>query len=213
MSYHPFSMPLDYMRLLRELVEERESWVRKRDDVERELSRLSELIRSTIKMLPADRRLQCEYDELVERVDNRPRGLTFLIRSAFTAGKEWLTPIEIRDYLKGNGFNFEKYKANPLASIHTTLKRMVPHEVECKTVDGQKIYRLKTAGQWMSSFTEAREWVNELRKTHPDKKFIALSATANRPRAALPLDNSTAKSTRPRRKHSSLGKQINKEQR
>ena len=38
----------------------------------------------------------------------------------------WLTPVEIRDALKRMGFPFENYKANPLASIHTTLKRMVP---------------------------------------------------------------------------------------
>ena len=36
------------MQLLRDLVEERESWARKRDEEERELSRRSELIRRTL---------------------------------------------------------------------------------------------------------------------------------------------------------------------
>ncbi len=121
-------MPIDYMQMLRRLVEERESWVRKRDDAMRELSRLSELIRSTIKMFPPEQRSKC--DALFERIDNRPAGLTTAIRLCFTGGKKWLTPVEIRDYLKSNGFNFESYKANPLASIHTTLRRMVPDEVE-----------------------------------------------------------------------------------
>ncbi len=150
-------MPINYKKMLRQLVKERERWVRKRDDAMRELSRLSELIRSTIKMLPPEQRAKC--DALFERIDNRPAGLTTAIRLCFTAGKGWLTPVEIRDYLRGNGFNFESYKANPLASIHATLKRMVPHEVEGKTVDGQKIYRLKTVEQWSAALAEAGEWL------------------------------------------------------
>ena len=150
-------MAIDYLQMLRQLIQERESWARKRDDALRELSRLSDVIRSTVRMLPAE---QCaKFDALMENVDRRPAGLTIAIRFCFTAGKEWLTPVEIRDYLKGNGFNFENYKANPLASIHTTLKRMVPHEVECKTVNGQKLYRLKTAEQWSAAIGEMREWL------------------------------------------------------
>jgi hypothetical protein len=84
-----------------------------------------------------------------------------VIRRAFSAGQDWLTPTEIRDYLKNIGFNFERSKANPLASIHTTLRRMVPHEVESKTLEGQKIYRLKSAEQWRSSFEEAGPWLEQ----------------------------------------------------
>lgn len=154
-------MTIDYFQLLRSLVEERESWIQKRDDADRELSRLAELIRSTIKMLPEEQRSKCDCEILLERLDNRPPGLTTAIRSAFTAGREWLTPTEVRDYLKNIGFNFESYKANPLASIHTTLRRMVPHEMECKLEDGRKLYRLKTAEQWRSSLKEARQWLAE----------------------------------------------------
>jgi len=152
-------MSIDYMQMLRALAEEREVWLRKRDEAMRELSRLSELIRSTIKMLTPVQRAKC--DALLERIDRRPAGLTTSIRLCFTAGKEWLTPVEIRDMLVGMGFRFEMYKANPLASIHTTLKRMVPHEVECKTVNGQKTYRLKTVEQWKAAMAEAREWLAE----------------------------------------------------
>ena len=88
-------------------------------------------------------------------------GLTTAIRRAFSAGQDWLTPTEIRDYLKNIGFNFERYKANPLASIHTTLRRMVPHEVESKTLEGRKIYRLKTVEQWRSSFGEVGQWLEQ----------------------------------------------------
>jgi hypothetical protein len=149
------------VQLLRDLVEEREAWSRKRDEAERELSRLSELMRSTIKMLSPEERSKCDCEILLERIDNRPPGLTTVVRGAFTAGKQWLTPVEVRDYLKSIGFNFDKYKANPLASIHTTLRRMVPHEMECKRLDHQKVYRLKTAEQWRASIGEARNWLEE----------------------------------------------------
>jgi hypothetical protein len=155
-------MSIDYVQMLRALAEEREGWVKKRDEAMRELSRLAELIRATVKMLTPEQRAKC--DALLERIDRRPAGLTTSIRLCFTArkdtaGKEWMTPVEIRDLLKTTGFNFESYKANPLASIHTTLKRMVPHEVECKTVGGEKLYRLKTLEQWKAAMKEAREWL------------------------------------------------------
>ena len=150
-------MSIDYMQMLRQLAEEQEVWIRKRDEAMRELSRLSELIRSAVKMLTPEQR--SKGDALLERIDRRPAGLTTTIRLCFTAGKEWLTPVELRDLLRATGFDFESYKANPLASIHTTLKRMVPHEVECKTLGGQKVYRLKTIEQWKAALAEARDWL------------------------------------------------------
>jgi hypothetical protein len=52
-------MPIDYVQLLRELMKDRESWARKRDEADREFSRLSDLIRSTVKMLSPEERDQC----------------------------------------------------------------------------------------------------------------------------------------------------------
>jgi hypothetical protein len=122
LSYYCF-VTIDYPRLLRDLLDERESWCRRRDEPERELSRLSELIRSTIKMFSPEQRSRCDCEVLLERIDQRPVGPTTVIRRALSAGEEWLTPTEIRTYLKGIGFDLERYKANPLASIHTTLQR------------------------------------------------------------------------------------------
>lgn len=161
MSYS-LSMPIDYVQLLRELMKEREIWARKRDDADREFSRLSDLIRSTVKMLSPEERDQCVGD-LIEHFDHvYSPGLTNLVRGAFGSGKEWLTPTQIRAYLGSIGFDFEKYKANPMASIHTTLRRMVPNEVECKIVNGQKLYRLKTVEHWGASMLEdVRGWLDQ----------------------------------------------------
>ena len=185
------------MQMLLDLMEERQRWLNQRDEAIREISRLSELIRATINMIPADQ--IARYEPIFERLENRPAGLSMAIRACFTSGatpaslwaerykggpikaeeskreegqpergkaegrgtdataavpekeaaeKNWLTPVEIRDALKRMGFPFENYKANPLASIHTTLKRMVPAEMETKTLkDGQKVYRLEERGR------------------------------------------------------------------
>ncbi len=153
-------MPIDYVQLLRELMKERESWARKRDDADREFSRLSDLIRSTVKMLSPEERDQCVGD-LIEHFDHvYSPGLTNLSgRFRFWQGLAY--PTQIRAYLGSIGFNFDKYKANPMASIHTTLRRMVPNEVECKIVNGQKLYRLKTVEHWGASMLEDVEdgWI------------------------------------------------------
>jgi hypothetical protein len=179
-------VPINYMQMLLDLMEERQKWLNRRDEAIREISRLSELIRATMNMIPADQ--IARYEPIFERLENRPLGLSMAIRACYTgatpatlwaeggkgtmssaekgssektdAEKTWLTPVEIRDALKRMGFPFENYKANPLASIHTTLKRMVPAEMETKTLpDGQKVYRLKSAGQWAAALAEARQWL------------------------------------------------------
>ena len=186
------------MQMLLDLMEERQKWLNRRDEAVREISRLSELIRATMNMIPSEQ--IARYEPIFERLENRPAGLSMAIRACFTgatpatlwaerykegesnagrreeeeskpgtvppgpekddAEKNWLTPVQIRDALKRMGFPFENYKANPLASIHTTLKRMVPAEMETKTLaDGQTVYRLKSAGQWAAALAEARQWL------------------------------------------------------
>lgn len=174
------------MQMLLDLMEERQKWARKRDEAIREISRLSELIRATMNIIPPEQ--LARYEPIFERIEQRPLGLSVAIRACFAAAadpaklvemakrmaqrgkpesaevispeKLWLTPVEIRDRLKSIGFPFENYKANPLASIHTTLKRMVPGEMEVKTLKGgQKVYRLKSAGDWAQAFAEARDWM------------------------------------------------------
>jgi hypothetical protein len=178
---------INYMQMLLDLMEERQKWASKRDEAIREVSRLSELIRATTNMIPPEQLARCE--PIFEQVEQRPLGLSVAIRACFAAAaapeklgefakqmaptgeaesadgittkKVWLTPVEIRDRLKDMGFPFENYKANPLASIHTTLKRMVPGEIEVRVLKGRKkAYHLKSAGDWARAFAEARDWLN-----------------------------------------------------
>jgi hypothetical protein len=179
-------MAIGYMQMLLDLMDERQKWVGKRDESIREISRLSELIRATMNMIPPEQ--LARYEVIFERIEQRPIGLSAAIRACFAAAaapeklvelarrmaqtgspqsadatspeKLWLTPVEIRDRLKSIGFPFENYKANPLASIHTTLKRLVPGEIEVKILKGgQKVYRLKNAGDWARALAEIRDGV------------------------------------------------------
>jgi hypothetical protein len=179
-------MAISYMQMLLDLMDERQKWVGKRDESIREISRLSEVIRVTMNMVPPEQ--LARYEGIFERIEQRPIGLSAAIRACFAAAAApgklvelakqiahagrsqsedaasqeilWLTPVEIRDRLKSIGFPFENYKANPLASIHTTLKRMVPGEMEVKSLKGgQKVYTLKNAGDWAQAFAEIRDWV------------------------------------------------------
>ncbi len=136
-------MSIDYLQMLRQLVAERDSWQQKREEADRHMLRLDALIRATAKMLPLEQRTAGEL--LLERIDQRPPGLTMGIRLCLSDPKRgWLTPVEIRNYLFDIRFGLENYTSNPLASIHTTLKRMVPREVEVKELpNGGKTYRLK----------------------------------------------------------------------
>jgi hypothetical protein len=62
-----------------------------------------------------------------------------------------------------------------MASIHTTLRRMVPNEVECKTLDGQ------TVEHWGASMLEdVRGWLNQ--NGVKSKQNISEVAVVNRRR-------------------------------
>ncbi len=50
-------------------------------------------------------------------------GLTDACRTALRCAGAPMTPIEIRDRLRSTGFDLSRY-ANPLAAIHTVLKRL-----------------------------------------------------------------------------------------
>jgi hypothetical protein len=136
-------MSIDYLQMLQQLVAERENWRERRDEADRQALRLDALIRATAKMLPLEQRAKGEI--LLDRLDKRPPGLGMGIRLCLSDPKHhWLTPVEIRNYLFEIRFGLENYTSNPLTSIHTTLKRMVPDEIEVKQLaSGSKAYRLK----------------------------------------------------------------------
>lgn len=120
---------MDYLELLDVLTREHDSWRAHRDEADRKLTQIADMIRATVRMLPPEQ--QSKGERLLERIERRPLGLTGCLRLLLANG-EWWTPVALRDELTRMGFWFAPYRANPLASIHTTLKRMVPHDLETK---------------------------------------------------------------------------------
>ncbi len=133
-------MAIDYMEMLGTLSEQFNELRHKRTQIEVDLTKLGQLIKATVNMLPLDVRKEIEptIDGMLE---DEKLGLSDAVKIALKSQATWKTPVEIRDFLNEIGFDFSQYTANPLTSIATTLKRMVPDDAEVKTEDGQIAYR------------------------------------------------------------------------
>jgi hypothetical protein len=78
-----------------------------------------------------------EYPHLFPRTISSDTGFTDAVREVMKSGGQLygFTPVAARDALKEAGFDLGKYK-NPLASIHTILKRLeMKGEVKGHTQD------------------------------------------------------------------------------
>src|ERR1022692_3388662 len=140
-------MAIDYYQIFVELGDRHTELTKQQKIVEVELAKLTETIQSIFKMLtPAQQR---KAQKVIERIEGPKGGLKQGVVMALRAStNDWLTPPQIRDYLKNIGFDFGASGSGGLASIGTTLKRMVPEEVEAKAVTGgQMAYRLRGYGE------------------------------------------------------------------
>jgi hypothetical protein len=79
---------------------------------------------------------------LVPGTDVR-KTLSECCRDILRQKEDWMSPVEIREALMAAGFDFSSYTSNPLSSIHTTLKRLVPEELETETRPEGQVYRWK----------------------------------------------------------------------
>ncbi|MGA9156212.1 MAG: hypothetical protein WB249_05430 [Candidatus Sulfotelmatobacter sp.] len=123
-----------------DLVKRQNALLQQRNEIGREVMKLRQLIIATFPLLPADK--QEMFQAEIEALEEQTGGLLSAIQLVFSAHKgEWLTPAKVRDYLIAMGFDMTQYRANPLASIATTLRRMVPDQLESQTVGEQVMYR------------------------------------------------------------------------
>src|SRR5262245_18612707 len=181
---------MDYPALLDQLVAEHDRCVRQRQEAEIELARLKDLIRSTVRLLPAEQ--QTRGERVLDRIEEQPIGLTAMIRLALADGG-WQTPAGIRDFLSHCGV-FRSYRSNPLASIHTTLRRMVPDTLEARRERaagtsyrlrrGEPLARARAGaarlrairGAGMQSVTAGRSW---MASPMPNRRDVAPTPSAS----------------------------------
>ena len=99
----------DYRRALEAASREYEELGAKRQAIDKRLAELAQTIGTLMRLLG-----------LTPTV---PIGLTDAVRFVTRGGGVPMTPIEVRDRLRGMGFDLSKY-ANDLAAVHTILKRL-----------------------------------------------------------------------------------------
>lgn len=122
--------PIDYYKMFGALIQRCSHLTHQRDELEMELAKLRHLIIATFPLIPEDK--QKMFQREIDGMDEESGlGLLEAIKLVFSMHKEeWLTVSKVREYLEEMGFGFSHYRANPLASIGTTLKRMVPTNLE-----------------------------------------------------------------------------------
>jgi hypothetical protein len=150
MSAMEAQTPIDYYKMFGDLIMRCSDLVQQRDQLEMELAKLRQLIIATFPLLPESK--QKLYQSEIDAMDKESGlGLLEAIKLVFSMHKgDWLTVSKVRDYLEEMGFDFRHYRTNPLASIGTTLKRMVPTTLESRDSGSGTLYqRRKTIGDRM----------------------------------------------------------------
>jgi hypothetical protein len=122
-----------YSLALRKLLDDR-------DKLNQKIEHTAELIAANANFLPEGERA-AQLQKLAEMVAGPP-GFTDSVRNVLrNVPSQALTAKKVRDLLRGAGFDLSSY-TNPLASIHTILKRLAERrEVEVSESNGEVHYR------------------------------------------------------------------------
>lgn len=133
---------------LTQLMEKREDLEIQRDHLDRQISVVKQLVYNAATYIAENPSL--DYPELFPGVPGlmmpiSDLGFTGGIRKVLSnAGTNWLSPVMVRDGLKGVGYEIKS--RNILPSIHTVLKRLEQNkEAESKDVEGRTWYRWNPA--------------------------------------------------------------------
>ena len=162
--------PIDYKALLEQAFSDYSKLLHDRQQLDLELNQKEQFIRATMNMLPE--REQAIWRSLLELMSTAENsGLTERIRATLrTAPRNFYTATEVKKMLVEAGFNFSKYEANPLSSVHAALKRLKPEEAEMSHIDGVMAWR------WVSRVDSdlARELNTLRRRLHEasSKEFL-----------------------------------------
>ena len=127
-----------YRDAANEGIKELEKLTAKKLEIESEISTLTQLIAGNIAILPASERSDLG---LKFEAAQAPSGMTNAVIRTLSF-KEWRSAADVRDALVKSGYDLST-QANPLASIHTTLRRLVGNRVESKEDEGRMVYRRK----------------------------------------------------------------------
>jgi hypothetical protein len=144
-----------YRRQIAEAWSDLIGWEKVQGVIEQRVADLRELVRATANFLPSVER---DNELLLLDVLKHPSNITEAVRSVLfvaAATGTRLAPTDIKQRAEQRGFSFAEY-TNPLASIHTILRRMKesdPPEVDYEEADGTYLFRGKV-GDMSPKFLE-----------------------------------------------------------
>ncbi|HYV07536.1 MAG TPA: hypothetical protein VFB82_23275 [Blastocatellia bacterium] len=121
---------------------EMESLKRKRDELEEEVIGINERIAKLTETEASLSRL-CGEKPTLPRMELSFVGVgpALAVREVVKSSNVALTPMEVRDRIVAGGFDVAQHN-NPMASIHTALKRLASTPEVSETLkDGKKAYR------------------------------------------------------------------------
>jgi hypothetical protein len=165
---NPQNLAIDaYLKELTELAA-------KRSEIDRRAARIEKAVRAMIDLLDGEP----DYESYLERFDDvvRPAGLTSAISGLLqAAGDSGLTPMEVRDH----AITMLQGHSNPLASVHTIIKRLMKNNlVEKTTKDGKQAYKWVTFGDRMVRDIQLRAAENARKTVKPGPLETAMQLHA-----------------------------------
>lgn len=116
---------IDYSEVLDQALSDLEEKVHERERLNAEIVKLTNTVRMVSGMVEENEERDRRLHALVGLANMTSPGLVDVVRVALRkAGERGLTAIDTRDALQNSGFDISGF-TNPLASVHTTLKRLI----------------------------------------------------------------------------------------
>jgi len=180
-----FGMDLSNLSAFRIQIAEAQTSIQKlyrlRRVIDGKIGDLKELVRANANFLPDDERaaelLALEMCKVPENITEAVKITLFIAR----ARKEALTPVQIKEQAEQRGFDFSGY-TNPMASVHSILKRMRDAESPEVTFDeetGTYTYTrarpsLDVSDDWVYSKLNSMAWFQLVKRDEEKANEIAV---------------------------------------
>lgn len=142
-EYYKSALELGVQELA-DLMREREELDARREELSERIARVRQGVLGLSALAGYNpQALEMQYPHLFPDLLDSDIGLTDAVRKVLQANGKFMTPVGVRTGLRTLGFDIGRYK-NPLASIHTVLKRLKDAgEVEPGLIEDNTAYKWK----------------------------------------------------------------------
>jgi hypothetical protein len=133
---------INYAEVMDQALSDLENLIRERNRMDMEIAKLRETVRVLSTMVKENEEQIHRRSAILGWASLNTPNLTDSVRAVLRGAREQgMTAIETRDKLQSAGFDFSSF-SNPLASVHTTLKRLIGHKEAVYGTDreGKPVY-------------------------------------------------------------------------